>query len=289
MGAQEDWDSRVRTYAAQQLPVQHPGLEDEMLEVPAEELARRLEPESLQVWPDGSFEFWFHDADYQWEHALRVCGTVAGAPNTCIWRAEPMQIILASQSPRRRELLGRMGIENFLVRPAQGEEIFDPTLTPAQLVESLSRQKAEEISAGAGPEDLIIAADTVVSIDGRVLGKPRDPEDAAAMLAALSGREHTVYTGVTVRRGGETVTEHEATAVRFRPLTEEEIADYVATGEPMDKAGAYGIQDYGALLVEGISGDYFNVVGLPVCRLGRILTRFGVDPLARAAEKERKT
>ena len=213
-----------------------------------------------------------------------------------------MQIILASQSPRRRELLGRMGIENFLVRPAQGEEIFDPTLTPAQLVESLSRQKAEEISAGAGPEDLIIAADTVVSIDGRVLGKPRDPEDAAAMRAALSsqeeafsmlstlsGREHTVYTGVTVRRGGETVTEHEATAVRFRPLTEEEIADYVATGEPMDKAGAYGIQDYGALLVEGISGDYFNVVGLPVCRLGRILTRFGVDPLARAAEKERKT
>ena len=195
-----------------------------------------------------------------------------------------MRIILASQSPRRR-----MGIENFLVRPAQGEEIFDPTLTPAQLVESLSRQKAEEISAGAGPEDLIIAADTVVSIDGRVLGKPRDPEDAAAMLAALSGREHTVYTGVTVRRGGETVTEHEATAVRFRPLTEEEIADYVATGEPMDKAGAYGIQDYGALLVEGISGDYFNVVGLPVCRLGRILTRFGVDPLARAAEKERKT
>ena len=151
------------------------------------------------------------------------------------------------------------------------------------------RQKAEEISAGAGPEDLIIAADTVVSIDGRVLGKPRDPEDAAAMLAALSGREHTVYTGVTVRRGGETVTEHEATAVRFRPLTEGEIADYVATGEPMDKAGAYGIQDYGALLVEGISGDYFNVVGLPVCRLGRILTRFGVDPLARAAEKERKT
>ena len=200
-----------------------------------------------------------------------------------------MRIILASQSPRRRELLERMGIENFLVRPAQGEEIFDPTLTPAQLVESLSRQKAEEISAGAGPEDLIIAADTVVSIDGRVLGKPRDPEDAAAMLAALSGREHTVYTGVTVRRGGETVTEHEATAVRFRPLTEEEIADYVATGEPMDKAGAYGIQDYGALLVEGISGDYFNVVGLPVCRLGRILTRFGVDPLARAAEKERKT
>ena len=199
-----------------------------------------------------------------------------------------MAVILASQSPRRRELLERMGISDFLIRPAQGEEIFDPTLTPAQLVESLSRQKAEEVSAGAGPEDLVIAADTVVSVDGRVLGKPRDRRDAAEMLAALSGREHTVYTGVTVRRGGETITEHEATAVRFRPLTRGEIEDYVSTGEPMDKAGAYGIQGYGCLLVEGITGDYFNVVGLPVCRLGRILARFGVDPLARAAQKERE-
>ena len=160
-----------------------------------------------------------------------------------------MAVILASQSPRRRELLERMGISDFLIRPAQGEERFDPSLTPAQLVESLSRQKAEEISAGAGPEDLVIAADTVVSVDGRVLGKPRDRRDAAEMLAALSGREHTVYTGVTVRRGGETVTEHEATAVRFRPLTRGEIEDYVSTGEPMDKAGAYGIQGYGCLLV----------------------------------------
>ena len=199
-----------------------------------------------------------------------------------------MAVILASQSPRRRELLERMGISDFLIRPAQGEERFDPSLTPAQLVESLSRQKAEEISAGAGPEDIVIAADTVVSVDGRVLGKPRDRRDAAEMLAALSGREHTVYTGVTVRRGGETVTEHEATAVRFRSLTRGEIEDYVSTGEPMDKAGAYGIQGYGCLLVEGISGDYFNVVGLPVCRLGRILARFGVDPLARAAQKERE-
>ena len=178
-----------------------------------------------------------------------------------------MGIILASQSPRRRELLERMGLSDFLIRPAQGEENFDPSLTPAQLVEALSRQKAEEISAGAGPEDIVIAADTVVSVDGR---------------------EHTVYTGVTVRRGGETVTEHEATAVRFRSLTGEEIAAYVATGEPMDKAGAYGIQGYGCLLVEGISGDYFNVVGLPVCRLGKILARFGVEPLRLAAEKERR-
>lgn len=199
-----------------------------------------------------------------------------------------MAVILASQSPRRRELLERMGLSDFLIRPAQGEEIFDPSLTPAQLVEALSRQKAEEISAGAVPEDIVIAADTVVSVDGRVLGKPRDEAEAADMLSALSGREHTVYTGLTVRRGGEAVTEHEATAVRFRPLTRGEIAAYVATGEPMDKAGSYGIQGYGCLLVEGITGDYFNVVGLPVCRLGQILARFGVEPLRLAAEKERR-
>ena len=195
-----------------------------------------------------------------------------------------MAVILASQSPRRRELLERMGISDFLIRPAQGEEIFDPSLTPAQLVEALSRQKAEEISAGAGPADVVIAADTVVSVDGRVLGKPGDEAEAAEMLAALSGREHTVYTGVTVRRGGETVTEHEATAVRFRPLTGEEIAAYVATGEPMDKAGAYGIQGLAALFVTGIAGDYFNVMGLPLHLVGEMLRSFGVELLSGRAE-----
>ena len=189
-----------------------------------------------------------------------------------------MAVILASQSPRRRELLGRMGIDDFLVRPAQGEEVFEPGLSPAELVEHLSRQKAAEVAAGASPEDLVIAADTVVSIDGRVLGKPHSQEEAFSMLSTLSGREHTVYTGVTVCQGGVSITEHEATDVRFRPLTPEEIRSYIATGEPMDKAGAYGIQEYGSLLVEGIQGDYFNVVGLPICRLGRILARFGVDP-----------
>ena len=182
----------------------------------------------------------------------------------------PVRIILASQSPRRRELLERMGILNFEIIPARGEEIMDPALPPERLVEELSRQKAAEVAAGAAPEDLVIAA----------------PEDAVRTLAALSGREHTVYTGVTVRRGGEEATEHEATAVRFRSLTLEEIRTYVSTGEPMDKAGSYGIQGYGCLLVEGIRGDYFNVVGLPVCRLGRMLARFGVEPLALAAEKE---
>ena len=146
------------------------------------------------------------------------------------------------------------------------------------------QKNARAVMDRAGDGRTVLAADTVVAVDGRVLGKPGDEAEAAEMLAALSGREHTVYTGVTVCRGGETVTEHEATAVRFRPLTGEEIAAYVATGEPMDKAGAYGIQGYGALLIQGISGDYYNVMGLPVCRLSGMLARFGVDCLKLAAQ-----
>ena len=161
------------------------------------------------------------------------------------------------------------------------------------LGELIMAMTPEERAAGVDDSGVAVAdadpdlMESVLRL-AELLDKPRDRRDAAEMLAALSGREHTVYTGVTVRRGGETVTEHEATAVRFRPLTRGEIEDYVSTGEPMDKAGAYGIQGYGCLLVEGITGDYFNVVGLPVCRLGRILARFGVDPLARAAQKERE-
>ena len=197
-----------------------------------------------------------------------------------------MEIILASQSPRRWELLERMGLSAFQVIPARGEEVMDPSLSPEQLVEELSRRKAAEVAA-THPDQLVIAADTVVAVGGQVLGKPRDPEDAVRMLTALSGREHTVHTGITVRLGGRAVTEAEATAVRFRPLTGEEIACYVSTGEPMDKAGAYGIQGLGCVLVEGISGDYYNVMGLPVCRLAQILSRFGIHTLALAANKER--
>ena len=198
-----------------------------------------------------------------------------------------MNIILASQSPRRRELLKRIGIENFKVIPAQGEELATRTLTPDQLVEELSQRKCAEVAA-AHPKDLVIAADTVVSIHNRVLGKPRSEEDAARMLAALSGKLHLVYTGVTVAKEGRTLTQHEVTSVRFRTLTQADIIRYIATGEPMDKAGAYGIQGYGSVLVEGISGDYYNVMGLPVCRLSRMLARFGVDTLALAAEKEQR-
>lgn len=190
-----------------------------------------------------------------------------------------MKIILASQSPRRRELLERMGLEHFEIRPAVGEENTSPHLSPAQLVEELSRQKAQEVALTAAAQDIIIAADTVVAADDRVLGKPRDREDAMNMLRFLSGRTHTVYTGVTVRQGGQVLTQHEATQVVFRPLTDREIAAYVATGEPMDKAGAYGIQSRGCVLVEGICGDYYNVMGLPVCRLTLMLRQFGVDPL----------
>ena len=199
-----------------------------------------------------------------------------------------MKIILASQSPRRRELLERMGITGFKVIPARGEEIAARSLTPDQLVEELSRRKCAEVAA-LRPKDLIIAADTVVATNNRVLGKPRSEEDAARMLATLSGRLHTVYTGVTVSLEGKTITSHEMTSVRFRTLTQADIIRYIATGEPMDKAGAYGIQGYGCTLVESISGDYYNVMGLPVCRLARMLARFGVDPLALAAEKERTT
>ncbi len=189
-----------------------------------------------------------------------------------------MDIILASQSPRRRELLTQVGL-TFRVHVSDVDEATAPGTPPARMVEELSRRKASAVAALEGPEPLIIAADTVVALEGAILGKPHSQEDAFAMLSALSGREHHVYTGVTVIHGGKSVTFHENTAVRFRPLSESDIRDYIATGEPMDKAGAYGIQGRGALLVEGISGDYGNVVGLPLFRLGRVLEEdFGLFP-----------
>ena len=171
-------------------------------------------------------------------------------------------IILASASPRRRELLAH--VCEFEVRATDCDESCDIASTE-EFVRELSRRKALACRADEG--DIVIGADTVVAIDGTVLGKPRSEQDAYAMLSRLSGRHHTVYTGVTVSRGGKVLTAHEATRVHFRPLTSAEIEAYIATGEPMDKAGSYGIQGYGAMLVEGISGDYFNVVGLPLCRL----------------------
>lgn len=194
-----------------------------------------------------------------------------------------MDIILASGSPRRRELLEQIGVKKYRIVSPDVDEHVEGHPAPEELVELLSRRKAEAVGAKAGADALVIAADTVVALDGAILGKPHSREEAAAMLAALSGREHAVYTGLTVLRGNRLVTGHERTAVTFRTLTGAEIDRYVATGEPMDKAGAYGIQGVGALLITGIEGDYFNVMGLPVCRLGRVLAEFGVNALALAA------
>ena len=187
-----------------------------------------------------------------------------------------MKIILASASPRRRELLSALGL-SFEIRPAIGEEHPVPGLPGGETAKRLSRAKCLEIAAGADGQDVVIAADTVVCLDDEILGKPADEEDAARMLKALSGRDHRVYTGVTVARGGRVLSDYEETAVHFRPLTEREIAAYIATGEPMDKAGAYGIQGCAALFVRAIEGDYFNVVGLPLCKLGQMLKELGVE------------
>lgn len=192
-----------------------------------------------------------------------------------------MKIVLASQSPRRRELLGKMGLEFTTKSPEIDEDAFQG-LEAQDLVQTLSREKARWIAGQLPPDTVVIGADTVVVRDGVILGKPAGEDEARAMLASLSGRDHQVCTGVTVCQGDKVVTQVEVTQVTFRSLTDQEIRQYVSTGEPMDKAGAYGIQGLGGLLVEGIQGDYSNVVGLPVCRLGRILLDFGVDCLALA-------
>lgn len=194
-----------------------------------------------------------------------------------------MDIILASASPRRRELLSRMGIKQFRIITADIDETPVDDLTCAQQVERLSLLKAQAVAAQSVKDSLIIAADTVVTLDGAILGKPCNEADAARMLRALSGVRHHVYTGVTVIQNGRVLTRHEVTAVDFRTLTGEEIRQYIATGECMDKAGSYGIQGYGCLLVEGIVGDYYNVMGLPVVCLERMLKEFGINCLDYAA------
>ena len=189
-----------------------------------------------------------------------------------------MDIVLASQSPRRQELLTQMGLF-YRVHAVDIDEHMDRLLAPGLLVETISREKAAACAALEGPGPLIIAADTVVAKGHTILGKPHNKEEAANMLRLLSGAVHQVYTGFTVWQGERFVTQSECTRVPFRSLSGEEIQAYVDTGEPMDKAGAYGIQGMGSLLVEGIQGDYFNVMGLPVCALGRVLKEFGINCL----------
>lgn len=210
-----------------------------------------------------------------------------------------MRIILASASPRRKELLKQIGLE-YEVRVSDAEELVTSTV-PAQVVEELARQKAENVYRSCFgksvtsmevcktlPQEkvLIVSADTIVACDGQILGKPKDSEDAKTMLRMLQGRVHEVYTGVSFLYYNVAAEEksmhsfHEITKVHFYPMTEQEIADYVATGDPMDKAGAYGIQGLCARYVRGIEGDYNNVVGLPVGRLYQEMKAFLAEEIA---------
>ena len=175
-----------------------------------------------------------------------------------------MQLILASASPRRKELLSLFGIP-FSIRVADIDETMDSGKLPFDEVGRVSRLKA--LAVPAEKTDVVIAADTIVVCSGQVLGKPRTEEEARQMLRLLSGRDHQVMTGVTVRRGGTCETFTDVTDLHFRELSDREIDRYVASGEPMDKAGAYGIQGGAALFCEKMNGDYYNVMGLPVCRL----------------------
>jgi septum formation protein len=199
----------------------------------------------------------------------RASSAAAAGPGAAVPR-----VVLASQSPRRHELLSLIGIAHA-VRPADVDESVRPGEPPLACVERLARTKASHVAA-LDRDALVIGADTIVVIDDRILNKPRDERDARAMLRALQGREHAVHTALCVAWSGRVVSGVESVGVRFRALSDAEIDAYVATGEPMDKAGAYGIQGYGATIVEGVDGDFFAVMGLPLVRLVRLLGEVGV-------------
>jgi septum formation protein len=193
-------------------------------------------------------------------------------------------LVLASASPRRQELLARLGIR-FAVAPSHIPEVLLPGESAEEHVLRLSREKAREVAGrGEVAGRWFLGSDTEVVRDGSILGKPQDAADAAAMLRSLSGRAHRVVSGYAVhdRQSGATVAGTVSTTVRFKELTEHEIAGYIATGEPFDKAGAYGIQGIGAFMVLGIEGSYTNVVGLPLCEVVEVLERLGAVRLFEA-------
>ena len=185
-----------------------------------------------------------------------------------------VRVILASQSPRRRELLNLVGIAHE-VQPADIDESYLAGERPREHAERLARGKTAVI-ARREPDALVIGSDTIVVVDGDVLGKPVDEADAVRMLARLAGRSHVVVTAVAVAWRGETRSAVEEVGVTFHPMNRTEIDAYIATGEPMDKAGAYGIQGYGATIVSRVDGDYFAVMGLPLQRLTRVLASIGI-------------
>ena len=172
-----------------------------------------------------------------------------------------------------------MGITDFTVRVPEVEERYPESLSPEETVCYISREKSDAARLLCGPDEIIITADTMVFLDEKRLGKPKNEEEALAMLTALAGRQHTVCTGVTVRQGEKVLTAAEHTDVYFHPATESQLRAYIRTGEPMDKAGAYGVQGKGALLVERIDGDFFNVMGLSVSLLSDLLKPFGINLL----------
>ncbi len=184
------------------------------------------------------------------------------------------RFICASASPRRREILSSCGYD-FEVIPSDADESIEGSLTPAETVTELSKRKALSVSE-KHPDAVVFGCDTIVVLGGTILGKPRDEADAKNMLRLLSGKTHAVLTGVTITDGTKTVTFYENSEVTFYDLSDETIASYVASREPMDKAGSYGIQGLGCILVKGISGDYFSIVGLPIARTARVLREFGV-------------
>jgi septum formation protein len=190
-----------------------------------------------------------------------------------------MKIILASKSPRRKEILETMGV-SFEIDVADVDESVDACLSPVEAVCEISKRKAEKVAERHGEDEIVISADTVVVIDGKIIGKPKDKEDAFCILKNLSGRTHEVYTGFTVCGNGKTKTDFEVTKVHFKELCDDDIRRYIATGEPMDKAGAYGIQQKGNLFVDYIHGDYYNVVGFPISKICvTILELFGINLL----------
>lgn len=187
-----------------------------------------------------------------------------------------MNIVLASKSPRRKELLGLLDLD-FQIITADIDETMNPTLPVADEVMRLSLEKAAAIRPLVTNDTVIISADTVVELDGVVMGKPKDKADAFNMLKSLSGNTHNVLSGVTVMQGDKHISKTVTTKVNFRTITDKEIHDYIETLEPMDKAGSYGIQGRGSKFVIGIVGDYFNVVGLPVCELSLMLKNFDIN------------
>jgi len=188
-----------------------------------------------------------------------------------------MGIVLASGSPRRLDLLKQIGIENFKVIADLSDENITPGISPQEQVCKLSLKKAQNVALSCDKDDVIIAADTLVYLDGEPLGKPGCPTEAELMLKKLSGRKHSVFTGVTLLKGNKNISAAERTDVFFREISDTEIVSYVKTGEPMDKAGSYAAQGGAAVFIKRIEGDFFNVMGLPLCHLTLMLKDFGVS------------